>query len=93
MATVLIPTPLRKFTGNSSIISVSGNVVSEIINNMALEYPDLQKHILDPSGTLRPFINIFVGQDDIKSLQYQNSAVEANSVISIVPAVAGGNLT
>jgi len=93
MATVLIPTPLRKFTGNSSIISVSGNVVSEIISNMALEYPDLQKHILDPSGTLRPFINIFVGQDDIKSLQYQNSAVEANSVISIVPAVAGGNLT
>lgn len=91
MATVLIPTPLRKFTGNSPRITISGNVIAEIIANMVIEYPDMQKYLLDPSGAVRPFINIFVDQDDIRGLQYQSTQVDTQSVISIVPAIAGGN--
>ncbi|EOR94878.1 MoaD [Arcticibacter svalbardensis MN12-7] len=92
MATVIIPTPLRKFTGNSAKINVSGNDVSEIIANLVHQYPDVQKHLLDPSGSVRSFINVFVDEDDIRNLQYNHTHVETRSVISIVPAIAGGNL-
>lgn len=91
MATVLIPTPLRRFTGNLSKINIQGMVIAEIIENMILQYPEMQKYLLDPCGSLRPFINIFIDQDDIRSLQAQQTAVGQNSIISIVPAIAGGN--
>lgn len=91
MATVLIPTPLRKFTGNLSKVSIPGNVIAEIITNMVHQYPEMQKYLLDPSGALRPFINIFIGQEDIRSLKAQSTEVDTYSVISIVPAIAGGN--
>ena len=91
MATVLIPTPLRKFTGNLPKVTIPGNVIAEIITNMVQQYPEMQKYLLDPSGTLRPFINIFVGQEDIRSLQAQSTEVNTHSVVSIVPAIAGGN--
>ncbi|WP_442587739.1 MoaD/ThiS family protein [Pedobacter sp. AW31-3R] len=90
MATILIPTPLRKFTGNLSRITVSGTVIAEIIHNMMKEYPDMQKYLLDTEGAVRPFINIFVDQDDIRSLNDQLTEVDAHSVVSIVPAIAGG---
>lgn len=92
MATILIPTPLRKFTSNSSRIAITGNDISEIFNNLISQYPDIQKHIVDPSGIVRPFINVFVGEDDIRSLSFQKTQVNEQSVISIVPAIAGGNL-
>lgn len=91
MATVLIPTPLRKYTGNLSKVNIPGDVIAEIIANMIHQYPGMQKYLVDPSGALRPFINIFVGQEDIRSLKAQSTEVEDCSVISIVPAIAGGN--
>lgn len=91
MATVLIPTPLRKFTNQSSKVTVMGNNVSEVISNLVTEYPGIQKHLLDPTGTVRPFINIFVDEYDIRSLQHQNTQVGSYTTISIIPAIAGGN--
>jgi len=92
MATILIPTPLRRFTDNSAKVVVEGNLLSTVLTNLVTAFPDLQNHLLDPSGSIRPFINVFVGPDDIRSLSAQNTTIELNSVISIVPAIAGGNL-
>ena len=92
MPIVLIPTPLRRFTRNSSKVLVSGNVVSEVVDNLVLDYPEVQSHLLDSSGSIRQFINIFVDDDDIRNLHQLNTVVNVNSTISIVPAIAGGNL-
>ncbi len=90
MATVIIPTPLRKFTGNSTKVAVSGNNIQEALNELTNKFPDLKKHLFDTEERVRPFINIFIGEDDIRNLQQQQTSVAETSVISIVPAIAGG---
>ncbi len=90
MATILIPTPLRKFTGNTGKLFTQGVSISEIIINLVEEYPLLKKHLLDSEGKLRSFINVFVDEDDIRNLDAENTTVNTDSVISIVPAIAGG---
>ena len=90
MASIIIPTPLRKFTGNNSKLQLQGNTVKELINELALNFPDLKKHVLDESGNIRSFVNIFVGDDDIRNLQQENTSVNENSLVSLIPAIAGG---
>lgn len=91
MATIIIPTPLRKFTSNTSRITVPGNTVKEVIDNLNASYPEVRKHIQDNSGAIRPFINIFVGEDDIRTLDSHHTRVDDTSFISIIPAIAGGS--
>jgi molybdopterin converting factor small subunit len=92
MPIVLIPTPLRRFTRNSSKVLVAGKVVSEVVDNLVLDYPEVQSHLFDSTGSIRQFINIFVDEDDIRNLHQLNTTVNVDSTISIVPAIAGGNL-
>jgi molybdopterin synthase sulfur carrier subunit len=90
MATVIIPTPLRKFTNQTAKIQVEAGTVREIIEKITLDFPELKKHLLDPQGSLRSFVNIFSGDDDIRDLQAENTPVHHSTIISIVPAIAGG---
>jgi molybdopterin converting factor small subunit len=91
MATVIIPTPLRKFTNQTARLQVEASTVGEIINRITFEFPELKKHLLDSQGVLRSFVNIFSGDDDIRDLQQEKTPVNNSTVISIVPAIAGGN--
>jgi molybdopterin converting factor small subunit len=61
-----------------------------VINELTLNFPELKKNLLDDAGKLRSFVNIFVGNDDIRSLQQENTEVKEDTVISIIPAIAGG---
>jgi molybdopterin converting factor small subunit len=90
MATVIIPTPLRKFTNNQARLSVNAGSVDEVVNELTVNFPDLKKHLIDEKGQLRSFINVFVGDDDIRDLQQGKTTVQENAVVSIVPAIAGG---
>src|ERR1700741_5061732 len=90
MATVLIPTPLRKFTNNSAKTHCQAGNVQEVVNDLSLNYPDLKKHLLDEKGKLRSFVNIFVGDEDIRNLQQEQTSIKEETVVSIVPAIAGG---
>jgi molybdopterin synthase sulfur carrier subunit len=91
MATVIIPTPLRKFTNNTAKLDIQGATVAELVQDLALNYPDLKKHLLDESGKIRTFLNIFVGDDDIRDLEDEKTGVSQGTVVSIVPAIAGGS--
>jgi len=93
MATVIIPTPLRKFTNNSARLQTNSSTVEETVNELTLNFPDLKKHLLDEKGQIRSFVNVFVGNEDIRDLQNEKTAVKADTVISIVPAIAGGSNT
>jgi molybdopterin converting factor small subunit len=90
MATVIIPTPLRKFTNQTARLQVAAGTVGEIIEKITIDFPELKKHLLDQKGSLRSFVNIFSGDDDIRDLQKEKTPVNESSVISIVPAIAGG---
>lgn len=90
MATVIIPTPLRKFTNNTARLDIKADTIENTVNELTLNFPDLKKHLLDDKGQIRSFVNIFVGNDDIRDLQQGKTPVQADTVISIVPAIAGG---
>ena len=90
MAKVIIPTPLRKFTENAGSIQTNGSNVQEAIEQLTEFYPELRKHIFDDGGHIRNFVRIYVGDDDIKSLQNESTPVNKDTVVSIIPAIAGG---
>ena len=92
MATVIIPTPLRKFTNNTARLDIQADNIENTVQELTVNFPELKKHLLDEKGQIRSFVNIFVGNDDIRDLQQGKTAVKADTVISIVPAIAGGSL-
>ena len=91
MATVIIPTPLRKFTNNTAKVNVEASNINEVVSSITTEFPELKKHLLDENGRIRTFVNVFVGDDDIRDLKQEETKVNASTIISIVPAIAGGN--
>ncbi|SMD39069.1 molybdopterin synthase subunit MoaD [Reichenbachiella faecimaris] len=90
MANIIIPTPLRKFTNNQASVESNGATVQQSVEDLAKQFPDLNKHIFDAEGKIRQFIRIYVGDEDINALENENTKVDGSSVISIIPAIAGG---
>lgn len=91
MAKIIIPTPLRKYTNNEANFISSKRNVKEAVAELTDTYPDLKHHLYDQSGNIRSFIKVFVDEEDIRTLDNENTAVSEHSVISIVPAIAGGS--
>lgn len=89
MATVRIPTPLRTLTGGKDEVEASGATVAELVENLESKYPGIRDRLLDAKG-VRRFINIFVGDEDIRFLEGLKTELKGNEQISIVPAIAGG---
>ena len=90
MAKIIIPTPLRKFTENQSQFETTATTVKEAILELTSKYTSLTKHLLDPNKNIRSFIRIYLGEDDINSLEKELTPISENATISIVPAIAGG---
>ena len=90
MATVRIPTPLRKLTQGKEEVSASGKNVSELIVDLEKNYPGLRERLCDDKGQIRRFVNIFVKDEDIRFLQNLDTPVGDGDEVSIVPAIAGG---
>lgn len=90
MAKVIIPTPLRRFTENEPTLSSNGNTVHQAIKELGTKYPSLEPHLFDNDGNLKNFIRIYVGDDDIKTLDNGNTPIDKDSVVSLIPAIAGG---
>jgi len=90
MAKIIIPTPLRKFTDNQASFEANAGTVKDAIGELIKEYDGLSQHILDKEGNLRSFVKVYVGDEDINGLEKEATAVATDTVISIVPAIAGG---
>jgi molybdopterin converting factor small subunit len=87
--TVRIPTPLRTLTGGEEAVSVSGSTVKEVIEDLESKHPGMRERLLDAKG-VRRFVNIYVGDEDIRFLDGLETKLESGTEISIVPAIAGG---
>jgi molybdopterin synthase sulfur carrier subunit len=90
MATVRIPTPLRRLTGGQSKINVDGATVGQVIETLENTYPGMGERLLDEHGEVKRFINIFINGEEIRTLEGGNTPLSDNDEISIVPAMAGG---
>jgi sulfur-carrier protein adenylyltransferase/sulfurtransferase len=91
MPKILIPTPLRQFTGKRDTVEVAGATVGELLQALAAEYPDLRKQIFTDEGRVRSFINVYLNDDDIRYLDREATPAKAADTISLVPAIAGGS--
>ena len=89
MASIKIPTPLRAYTDNQAQIDVSGGTVGEALNSLVAQYPDLKTHIYQ-DDKLRSFVNVFLGDEDIRFLEGEETEIEADAKLRIIPSIAGG---
>ena len=90
MATVRIPTPLRKLTDGKEEVTASGSTVGEVIANLEKAHPGIRARICEESGAVRKFVNIFANDEDIRFLQNLDTPLKDSDEVSIVPAIAGG---
>ncbi|MDR1512183.1 MAG: MoaD/ThiS family protein [Propionibacteriaceae bacterium] len=90
MATVFIPTALRAYTERQARVTVAGATVAEALANLTEAHPGLTPHVHEPDGSLRGFVNIFVGDTNVKQLQGGATPLTDDSEVLIVPAIAGG---
>jgi adenylyltransferase/sulfurtransferase len=87
---ILIPTPLRPYTGRREAVELDGATVGELLQKLTSEYGDLRQHLYNADGKLRSFVNVYVNEEDIRYLQREQTPIAPGDVVSIVPSVAGG---
>jgi sulfur-carrier protein len=87
---VRIPTPLRSLTKGNAEIQAKGDTIDSLVSDLERQYPGLKERLLDESGELRRFINIYVNEEDIRFLQAKKTTLKDGDEVSIVPAIAGG---
>lgn len=88
-STVRIPTPLRTLTGGSDEVKAVGATVAAVIADLEAKYPGMRDRLLDEKG-VRRFVNVYVGDEDIRFLEGLETTLKGGEQISIVPAIAGG---
>ena len=91
MATIIIPTPLRKFTDQNRSFESDKNTLEDALQQFVEAYPDVKNNLLDETGNVRSFIKIYIGEEEINPKQDNTIALAQETEISIVPAIAGGN--
>src|SRR3954449_1688186 len=91
MAKVLIPTPLRQFTGKLDNVTVPGATVGEVLAALTGQFPDLRKQIFTDEGKVRSFVNVYLNDEDIRYLSKDATPTADGDTISLVPSIAGGS--
>ena len=87
---VRIPTILRTYTSGESEVSADGETLSEVIDDLEAKYSGIKARILDDQGAIRRFVNVYVGNDDVRFLDNLETKTPDGTQISVIPAVAGG---
>ena len=90
MATLKIPTPLRSYTGGQAEVQVNGGNVAEAMDHLVQQFPTLKPHLYNGDGKLRPFVNLFVGENNISDLQGLDTPLDENARLILIPSIAGG---
>src|SRR2546430_14540767 len=91
MPKILIPTPLRQYTGKQDTVQVKGGTVGEALTALTTQHQDLRRNIYNDEGKLRSFVNVYLNDEDIRYLSKEATPVKEGDTISIVPSIAGGS--
>ena len=87
---VRIPTILRTFTGGQAEVAADPGTLREVLAGLDATYPGLSGRIVDDTGNLRRFVNVYVGEEDVRFAQGLETPVPSGAHVSVIPAVAGG---
>lgn len=88
--TVRVPVPMQKLTGNAAVVEAEGASVAEVLADLERRYPGFAANVQDDAGKLRRYVNIFVNDDNVRTLDGEASPVKDGDEVSIIPAIAGG---
>jgi molybdopterin converting factor small subunit len=89
-ASVRVPTILRNYTGGEKEVSAQGETLAELIEDLEANHPGIKSRVLDDTGALRRFVNVYVGDDDVRFVGGLDAKIADGAQVSIIPAVAGG---
>ncbi|MEU1617692.1 MoaD/ThiS family protein [Streptomyces sp. NPDC008238] len=89
-ATVRIPTILRTYTGGLAEVPAEGGTLAQVIDSLERNHPGISARVLDDTGKLRRFVNVYVNDDDVRFSEGLQTSVGEGASVSIIPAVAGG---
>ncbi|WP_376792827.1 MoaD/ThiS family protein [Thermoflexus sp.] len=87
---VLIPTPLRVYTKGEKVVTVEAGTVGEALRALTERFPELKRHLFNEEGRLRSFVNLYLGDEDVRYLQGEETPISDGQTLSIVPSIAGG---
>jgi len=87
---VRVPTPLRSLTKGNAEVHANGETVADVVDDLERQFPGLRERLVDDTGELRRFINVYVNGEDIRFLQEKTTTLKDGDEVSIVPAIAGG---
>jgi len=87
---VRVPTILRPYTKGVSEVFVEGSTLSEVLESLDTSFPGIKGRVLDDSGELRRFVNVYVDNDDVRFAEGLQTSIKDGGQVSIIPAVAGG---
>jgi molybdopterin synthase sulfur carrier subunit len=90
MPQLLIPAPLRASTGKAKSVTVPGRTVGEALDALVARHPDLKAQLFDERGALRRYVNVYVRDEDIRSLQHLDTPLAEHDEVQLIPAVSGG---
>jgi molybdopterin synthase sulfur carrier subunit len=90
MATIRIPTPLRRHTNGERVVSVTATTLAAAIAELDQRFPGVKERLVDADGQLHRFVSVFVGEEDVRLLQGLETPLQDHTEISIIPAMAGG---
>ena len=85
-----IPTPIRSYVNGLSEVAVEGSNVADAFENLLTQYPILRPHLTNSRGELRPFVNLFLGENNIRDLQGLETPLNEQDHILLLPHIAGG---
>ena len=87
---VRVPTILRTYTDGASEVTAEGDTLSAVLDDLEASYAGIRSRIVDETGELRRFVNVYVGNDDVRFLDGLATPTPDGAKISVIPAVAGG---
>jgi adenylyltransferase/sulfurtransferase len=90
MPSLRVPTPLRTYTAGQSEVSLNGGTVGELMDSLVLQYPAIQPHLFNGEGSLRPFVNLFLGEDNVRDLKGLETPIQEDDRLLLIPSIAGG---
>jgi molybdopterin converting factor small subunit len=88
--TVTIPTALRQYAGDNAQVTAEADTVGALLRALVELHPDLGRHLFNEQGKLRNFVNVYVGDEDIRYLDGEATELRDGETVSIIPAIAGG---
>ncbi len=90
MSQIRVPTPLRPYTEGQGQLEVEASTVGEALTELTSQFPSIGPHLYNDEGELRPYVNLFVNDKDVRTLEGVHTAIHDDDTLMILPSIAGG---